>query len=383
MRAAGVFAAMLALTASPCLAAQAQAPGPPGRIWAGTLGDQPITACFDERYDSDGHYYVNAQLEPIRLAQSDGTAPQVFTEIAGREDETGAVWTLQPATAGQMGGEWRKGDTALPIRLTAIPAAVPEYGSACETAAFLDPLLAGGTYTAGPATFDGTAYTRFEYQGPERMGLDDYTITSLALDPVRPGDAAINRALAAALPDGSAGHQMGQCVGLSLGSGIGGYAEELLAPILIAPRWISIRHSGTGYCGGAHPNHFSGFAVYDRDSGAEADPSSWFKPDALTFYDFEAELDPKPAKRPIAGVSDALAKALLARWPERGEDDECGVPELLGSSSWQIGLTREGPVLVPQLPHVIFACTEEVVLPWKAARPFLSDAGKAVRKSLR
>ena len=40
-------------------------------------------------------------------------------------------------------------------------------------------------------------------------------------------------------------------------------------------------------------------------------------------------------------------------------------------------------VFVPQLPHVIFACTEEVVLPWKAARPFLSDAGTAVRKSLR
>lgn len=378
-RAASLIAA-LALVAVPASAEEA---AKTGRIWKGTLGETAITACFAEEHHRDGLYYADATLEPLRLVEIEEVDPPVFTEMAGRTDKTGAVWAMQDSTGDHVAGEWRKGDETLPIRLKATPVAIPEYGSACETAAFLDPLLAGGTYTAGPATFDGTAYTQSEYQGPDRMGLGDYTFTSLAIEPVRPGDAAINRTLAAALPDSTAGHMIGQCVGLSLGSGIGGSAEELLAPILIAPRWISIRHSGTGYCGGAHPNHFSGFAVYDRDSGAEVDPSSWFKPDALTVYDFEAELDPKPAKRPIAGLSDALAKSLLARWPERGADDECGMPELLGRSSWVIGLTRKGPVFVPQLPHVIFACTEEVVLPWKTARPFLSAEGKAVMESLR
>jgi hypothetical protein len=34
------------------------------------------------------------------------------------------------------------------------------------------------------------------------------------------------------------------------------------------------------------------------------------------------------------------------------------------------------------MPHVGFACTEEIVLPWAEARPFLSPEGRAVMKSL-
>ena len=82
-------------------------------------------------------------------------------------------------------------------------------------------------------------------------------------------------------------------------------------------------------------------------------------------------------------LSEALGKAVLAHWPAREDGDECGIADGFGGSSWQIGLTREGPVFVPQLPHVIFACTEEVVLPWAEARPFLSAEGRAVMESLR
>lgn len=380
MRAAGVLAPLALIAAT---VATAEEPQQQGRVWKGTLGETAITACFAEEHHRDGLYYADATLDPVRLAEIEEGDPPVYTEITGRTDETGAVWVMRESTGDHLAGEWRKGDSALPIRLTATPVALPEYGSACETAAFLDALLAGGTYTAGPASFDGTAYTQFTYQGPDRMGLGDYTFTSLALEPARPGDAAINRALAQALPDGTAGHMMGQCVGASLGGGIGGYAEEQLTPILIAPRWISLRNSGSGYCGGAHPNHFSSLVVYDRDSGAEVDPSAWFKPGMLNFYDWEGEIEPKPVKRSIAGLSGALAKAVLARWPALDEGDECGMPDMIGNTGWVIGLTREGPVFVPQMPHVIFACTEEVVIPWKVARPFLSDAGKAVLKSLR
>jgi hypothetical protein len=379
MRAAALLAA-LALVAAP---AAAQEPPAQGRVWKGTLGDKAITACFAEEFTRDGLYYLDEAREPLRLVEVEEADPPTYTELSGRSDETGAVWAMQAPQAGRLIGTWTKGGEIRQIDLTANAVTLPGYGTACETGAFLDPLLADGTYSAGPASFEGTAYTRFEYQGPARMGLDDYQITSLALEPVRPGDTAINRALAQALPDGTAGHMMGQCVGASLGDGHGGYAEELLAPILITPRWLGIRHSGSSYCGGAYPNHFSTFAVYDRDSGAEVDPAIWFKSGMLGFYDFEAELDPKPAKRPIAGLSGDLAKAVLARWPVRDEGHECGVPDMIGSTSWEIGVIREGPVFVPQLPHAILACAEEVVLPWKAARPLLSAEGRTVMDSLR
>lgn len=142
---------------------------------------------------------------------------------------------------------------------------------------------------------------------------------------------------------------------------------------------IGVALSGSSFCGGAHPNHFITAQVYDRDSGAEVEPAAWFKPGALTFYDWE----PGPGQiPPIAGLSKALTKALLAQSAPREEGDECGT--IVGEGfSWQIGLTREGPVFVPQLPYVIFACTEDIVLPWKDARPFLSAQGRAVMESMK
>jgi hypothetical protein len=123
-------------------------------------------------------------------------------------------------------------------------------------------------------------------------------------------------------------------------------------------------------------------AVHDRDSGAEVDPSGWFKPGALGFYEWEVDLETKPVKRPIAGLSEALARAVLAQWP--AADDRAGcVAAARDNTWWEIGLTRAGPVFVPQFSHVIFACTEEIVLPWAKARPFLSDQGRAVEASLR
>lgn len=375
-RTAGLLAA-LALVAAP-----AEEPATQGRIWKGTLGDKAITACFTEDAAFDGAYYVDAALEPIRLAQVEGTDPPEVAEMRGYDDATGATWTFQ-STDSTITGKRTTDADATPIRLTAIPVQLPEYGSACETDAFLAPLLAGGTVTTKRDSFAGTSYTVLAYEGPKRAGIDDYAVSSFALDPIRAGDAAINAALAKALPDGTAKHFMGQCVGMSLPGGIGGYMEEAWAPMAITPRWLGIRRSGSTFCGGAHPNNEITLAVYDRASGAEVDPSTWFKRRALVFYDFGSELGLKPQKRPIADLSAALAKAVRAHWPARGDEDECNLPDELGGFGWDIGLTRKGPVFVPQLPHVIFACTEEVVIPWSEARPFLSAEGRAVAASLR
>lgn len=376
-RTAGLLAA-LTLVAAP---SGAQEPLQTGRIWKGTLGEAAITACFAEETAYDGAYYVDSVLEPIRLAQIEGRDPPNVAEMRGYDDSTGATWTLQ-STEGRIAGERATEADTIPIQLTALPVALPEYGSACETAEFLDPLLVGGTVTSTRDSFEGAAYTALTYQGPKRAGFEDYAVSSFALDPVRPGDAAINTALAKALPDGTAAHEMGQCAGMSL-PGLGGYMDEAWVPVMMTARWLGIRRSGSNFCGGAHPNNFLAASVYDRDSGAEVDPATWFGRGALEFYDFESEVDLKPVKRPIAGLSKTLAKAVRVHWPAREDGSECGLPEDLGGFGWDIGLTREGPVFVPQLPHVIFACTEEVVVPWSKARPFLSAAGRAVEASLR
>lgn len=384
MRAAAILAMLgaAAACAQPPEAALPQEGAISGQVWAGTLGDAAITVCFGGEITGDGLYYRNAALAPIRLVEDADEGPGRFTEIAGREDETGAVWTLRPAVDDRREGEWRQGDVTLPIRLSATPVALPDYGGACETAAFLDGLLAGGTITRTPARLGAADYTELAYQGPARAGLDGFTVMSFALNPARAGDAAINRVLAAALPDGTAGHMMGQCVGQSLPGGMSGYREEALVPLVLTGRWLGIRRSGSSYCGGARPDHFTGFAVFDRDSGAEVDPATWFARGELAFHD-DAAPAPGQVRRPVAGLSDALSAAVLTRLsPNEADQSEC-FAAARDSFGWDIGLTLEGPVFVPQLPHVIFACTEEIVLPWAEARPFLSGEGRAVMESFK
>ncbi|MCZ8369894.1 MAG: hypothetical protein O9293_08010 [Porphyrobacter sp.] len=381
MRGVGLLAALALVSAS----ANAQPLPEHGRIWKGTLGDEAITVCLPDERPGTGVFYADATLEPVRLEAENTAEPDTLREMKGYDDPTGAVWTLITAED-RATGEWRKGADTRRIRLTAQAVELPEYGSACGSGAFLDPVLAGGRIESSREALDGTAYTVLDYTGPQRSGLANYGVTAFALDPVRPGDAAINRALAKALPDDTAGHEAGQCLAGSLtwSNGPGDYGH-LLKPELITSRWLSLTSSGSRYCGGAHPTHFLMKQVYDRGNGAEVDPGTWFKRGAVVYYEFDTVA--VEGRREIAGLSEALTKAVLAHWADgqTAEDAErrreCA--DMIDGNSWQIGLTREGPVFVPQLPHVIFACSDEIVLPWMAARLFLSAEGLAVMASLR
>lgn len=383
MRAAALLAA-LALVAAP---ATAQEPQQEGRIWKGTLGDQAITACFFDEDGPEGAFYTVAALEPVWLkANGDGGAADL-REVRGFDDPTGAVWSLSLRDGGRIEGGWRKNGETLPIRLTAEAVMLPDYGTACETGAFLDPLLVGGTVTSKRESLEGTAFTALEYNGPQRSGLEDYNLFSFALDPVQPGDDAINAALAKALPDGTAQSEMGQCFGGALQGGMGSSQGQTIAPLLISRRWLGVRVSGSAFCGGAHPAHYVLMDTYDRESGAEVDTAAWFLPGALTFYEFDTV--EAGERRAVAGLSAALLRVVLAQWrtyEAEGEDVAAFRAECLDIArdmGWQISLARQGPVFVAQFPHVAFGCTEEIVLPWKAARPFLSDEGRAVMEGLR
>lgn len=377
MRAAAPFAAV-ALVAAPVAAAESQ--GEQGTIWKGTLGGEAVTACFDGSEGGNSVFYRDGVLEIVRLEPQNPAAALVFTEMTGTDEAAGAVWTMQPASDEAMTGEWRKGDVAVPIHLKAVTVDVPEYGSACESAAFIEPLLAGGTTTGVTKKLGTAGYTELAYAGPARAGLEDYHIVTFVITPATPADEAINAMLAAVLPDGTVESEMAQCAAPMLANaGVPGYIDQAQTPMLITPRWVAVRNGGSNYCGGAHPNNFLSLAVYDRQRGAAADPTQWFKPGALAFYDF----DPQPGEfRPIKGLSPALTEAVMARWPADGSDPEC-LEAARSEWGWTIGLSAEGPVFAPQFPHVIFACTEEVTVPWKAARPFLSKEGRAVMASLR
>ncbi|WP_108786863.1 hypothetical protein [Erythrobacter sp. Alg231-14] len=356
------------------------APVQSGQVWTGTLGGLPITACFDDPETMEGIYYYDAHLRPLRLVQIDEAAPNVLTEIEGFSDLSGATWTIDDMGEERMSATWRNDDRALPIALNASQVEVGgELGGSCQSAQFVEPLLVGGSVRESAATLVGIEYTKRNYTGPAHLGDDEYLVETIALDPIQAGDPAINAALAKTLPDGTVDHVMGECIAWHMPAGGTGYLTETLIPTLITQRWLSVDRVGSTFCGGAHPSHFFTAAIYDRFDGTEADPSTWFKPDALVFYEFEDETDPA-SKRPVAGLSPSLVTKVELNWPEEDGGECHHVPE--SGMGWTLGLAKDGVVFIPQLPHVIFACTAAVTIPWNELDPFLSETGHDVRASL-
>lgn len=176
------FLAALAMISAP---AGAQEPPQEGRVWKGTLGDKAITACFFEERPGTGVFYADAALEPIRLEAENDTAPDILREMKGYDDPSGPVWTLTFAED-RIVGVWRNGAETRPIRLAPQAVGLSGYGSACESGAFLDPVLAGGAVKISRETLGGTAYTVLEYTGPQRSGLADYALPPLRSIPSAP-----------------------------------------------------------------------------------------------------------------------------------------------------------------------------------------------------
>ena len=50
---------------------------------------------------------------------------------------------------------------------------------------------------------------------------------------------------------------------------------------------------------------------------------------------------------------------------------------------WTFGLSRDGMLFVPSLPHVAAACQATYTVPWSELKPFLNETGRAGLARLR
>ena len=56
---------------------------------------------------------------------------------------------------------------------------------------------------------------------------------------------------------------------------------------------------------------------------------------------------------------------------------------MVKTASWTLELKREGIGFTPDLPRVVMACGDEVILSWNQLAPFLSPSGKREVAELR
>lgn len=333
-------------------------------VYRGTIGKLPVVACLDGAgYGSGGRgsYYYLRHLVPIPL-WSEAIAEPWFERSEGGswEDKGGPTWSLEPAGKGALRGTWSDKDRKLPIRLQQ---AVVTEDLACGNDAFVAPRVIKAEFDRTPASIGNFHYTGLVYRSPKHF--PDVAIGGFTFDPSEPGDPAIIAALSALLPSGSTDDDYVQCMAGSLQvSGRDGDLTSDFGPAFVNRNFLAVAFTEGSYCGGAHPNYATWQVVFDRHSGQEIDLKTWF---GGTGFGTNEWGSPE--------ITAKLRDLALERWPQ-SVDAEC-VEAAREQTSWQLGLVAGGVEITPDFPHVLTACEEPAVIPWRALEPYLSAKGKA------
>ncbi|MGQ7828488.1 hypothetical protein [Altererythrobacter sp. Z27] len=346
----------------------AQTPAPDWRgVFKGTIGRHQVVACLDrDNFDSAGRgtYYYLRHLKLIALSSK---VPSKVWRERNRGDswneETGPLWSITKFDAVGLSGTWNNKGKALPIRLARVVLQDPKGWSLCDDPAFIGPRIKPAEFDRVPDMLGGFAYTQLNYRPPQHFA-ESVTISGFTFAPTRPGDGAINRLLAEHLPKGRVEDDYIQCLASAAAvSGFDGDYQEELKPHFANASFIDVQVRMGDYCGGSYPNFGIWHRVFDRATGQEVELTSWLN---------EAALPPVDWEDPETGTS--LRHAAVAQWP-KDEDRECAYTALQ-ENSWRLGLSAEGLLASPSLPHVAAACEVWVTVPWPKLEPFLSDKGR-------
>lgn len=359
-------------------------------VWEGTIGTLPIRACLDTLgTDGPGHgsYYYLSRLEPIALRESSEWEGGWDERAAGADD--GPFWEMDDFDGRRIRGTWYQGEGAntrtLPLALDPVAWTAAAGDGPCSSDAFLGPR--DGSTDAGrePAELAGWRYTRLIWRPPAHFA-DDVAIETFTFPSEQPGDHAILAELARALPTGDHFAPYLQCMGGSIAAhGIDGDYATSEKPVFASRDWLTTIESYDYYCGGAHPSHGFHHRSFDRQSGAEVDPSSWFGDSAVEYQSLDDGADG------YYRVLPPLVEVIIARGPdgEPGDGpaerefflDECR--EALEIWSWRFGLSRTGLLAVPIVPHAYAPCAATFTVPWDELAPFLNAEGRAGLARLR
>ena len=149
----------------------------------------------------------------------------------------------------------------------------------------------------------------------------------------------------------------------------------------VSPRLIGFSESNSFWCGGAHPNNYTNHTMADAETGDGIVPETLLAGWVARGRDGTA-VDPATYNNSdeslTLGPSDELVAYVRSRRVKLDEDTEasCGFDDFL-ADPYHFGVyVTQGDLVftLRDLPHVIFACTEDLLtVPLADARPLLTE----------
>ncbi|MCC6925086.1 hypothetical protein [Novosphingobium sp.] len=334
-------------------------------VWRGTIGKLPVVACFQEGSWTTGSYYYLSSKRPIRLTRDDNGQ---WNEQPGGDGKVTGTWQIGRNGA-QLVGEWSDGGKRLPISLDQLPDGKDE-NQGCASEAFMAPRDGPVTVTRRPANRTAAPHTIISYRPPD--WFSGVEIASFALPVERPGDRKINARFELA-PTAPAVIGYRECFqGSLMMGGTDGEYTQIYEAAEIGPMFVRALDRSSGYCGGAHPYWGYSWMNFDRQTGLPIVIDRWFARQAVRKQNYPstdgASLNPGPA----------LLRAIMRRYrqDQKEDGDECRT-SLAEQATWSVGVSAKGLIFTPELPHVMQACSDDLLVPYSELAPHLSVEGKA------
>jgi len=408
MRAALSVFTLLILTA-PTLAAQAI-------VYKGTLNGAAITAEFTDPADGPvvGRYsYLEHGVDiPLQAADAvDGKTrlteeASCVPDLCPVDDDytvtswpVAATWTLDLAADGAITGTWQArgkskaldisleeiGRRTLPDDMEHTPMGLSDsvfaltYTNGKELSAQTDPYdfaKMDVALTQGPVEeLDGSHFRyvtdpRTKFAFPRIVDLadgSDITAINIALTNAH---VDINISALGCISQAYAGFG-GRSDLLDIGFGtLAGFDEETVIVTHLSPTLTSWTESGSTFCGGAYPNNHFDSRNVDTSTGGRFAVARVFKDWLAThnYVDADAPIDQAAA---LAAPQDygwqagqSLIDYVIANKTagDPSFEQDCGIDDLIASNLGVRFLPGDEVVFdLQHLPHVIFACTEDLL----------------------
>ncbi|MDR6817532.1 hypothetical protein J2X76_002708 [Neorhizobium sp. 2083] len=148
----------------------------------------------------------------------------------------------------------------------------------------------------------------------------------------------------------------------------------------LTSRLMGIAEGGSYWCGGAHPSNFGEHRLADARTGKALVPETMLRGWAATNANGTV-VDPSTVADPSLlsfGPNEDLIQFVIENRDQSDDETEkdCNYNDLI-RSNLAVYFTQEELIFTLQgLPHVIFACTDDLLkVPLKDSRPLLTDAG--------
>jgi hypothetical protein len=311
------------------------------QVWKGTIGTVPMVMEFQNEGEDAapvGRYYYRTSFVDL-LLMSDDSKQGRWKELGPKGKITGFI-TLTCA-GGMLTGMWASpdGTKTLPLAAEAVPS-----GSYSKTR------LAA----LKPTVVERDAIGKLKYELFKAPGVDDVKGIRL-MDGGKPvGDinGVLMERFTEKLDEGLDCGALGRWRGYEDDT----YGVKIeMSMVAWNKGFVVIAEEYSQYCGGLHPEYYSGATVYNLRTGRTEDISQWFV---------------QQYRKGISKES-PLGKVIMKAYTQEGTCPDS--VEFTGEAAWP---TAEGITFLPSASYSETACIEHVNVPYKSMAPYLSLSGK-------